>query len=46
MKDVRITFTTDEIMAEKLKSTAAKNDVSVSKIIREAVKLYFQEESK
>lgn len=46
MKDIRITFTTDEIMAEKLKTTATKKDVSVSKIIREAVKLYFQEEEK
>jgi hypothetical protein len=46
MKDVRITFTTNEPMAEKLKSTAAKQDVSVSKIIRDAVNLYFQKEDK
>jgi hypothetical protein len=43
MKDIRITFTTDEATRDKLKATAAKKDVSVSKIIREALKLYFQE---
>lgn len=41
--DVRITFKTTEEMRDLLKKTADKKDVSVSHVIREAIKLYFQE---
>ena len=43
MKDCKITFKTTESMRDQLKELAAKRDVAVSQIIREALKEYFQE---
>ena len=43
MKDVVISFKAEDDIRDRLKELAAKRDVSVSQIIREALKLYFQE---
>lgn len=44
MKDTNITFKLSEADKEAIKALAAKLDVPMSQIIREAVKKYIQEE--
>lgn len=43
MKDVKLSVKVNETMSNQLKTEATKRDVSVSQVIREAIKLYFQE---
>ncbi len=46
MKDANITFKLSESEKEKIKALAAKKDVPMSQIIRDAIKKYIQEEQK
>ena len=43
MKDVKLSVKVNESMNNQLKAEAIKRDVSVSQVIRDAIKLYFQE---
>ena len=43
MKDVKLSVKVNETMSNQLKAEATKRDVSVSQVIRDAIKLYFQE---
>lgn len=43
MKDIVITFKVDEEMKEQMKECAKKKDISVSQMIREAIRKYMQE---
>ena len=43
MKDVVISFKAEEDIRDRLKELAAKRDVPVSQIIRDAIKQYFKE---
>lgn len=43
MKDVILSFKADEEIKTLLKAEAQKKDMSVSAIIRKAIKAYFQE---
>ena len=44
MKDTNITFKLNEAEKEAIKQYAAKKDIPMSQVIREAVKIYIQEE--
>lgn len=46
MKDTNITFKLSEAEKEAIKQYAAKKDIPMSQVIREAVKIYIQEEDK
>lgn len=43
MKDIVMTFKVTETMRDQIKTLAAEKDIPVSQLIREAIKLYFQE---
>lgn len=46
MKDVTMAFRINEAERDQVKALAAKRDVPMSQIIREAIKKYIQEEEK
>ena len=46
MKDTNITFKLSEAEKERIKACAARKDVPMSQIIREAVKKYLESEEK
>jgi predicted DNA binding CopG/RHH family protein len=46
MKDTNITFKLSEAEKERIKALAARKDIPMSQLIREAVKKYIQEEDK
>jgi predicted DNA binding CopG/RHH family protein len=46
MKDEKITIRIAEEDKELLKTISAKKDIPMSQLIREAIKLYIQEENK
>ena len=43
MKDIVITFKASESFRDQMKAYAAKKDIPVSQLIREAVRFYIQE---
>lgn len=43
MKDIKLSVKVDETMNNQLKAEATKKDITVSQVIRDAIKLYFQE---
>ena len=46
MKDTNITFKLSEAEKEAIKAAAARRDIPMSQLIREAVKDYIQKEEK
>ena len=44
MKDVKLSVKVNETMSNQLKAEATKKDITVSQVIRDAIKLYFQKE--
>ena len=46
MKDVKLSVKVNETMSNQLKAEATKKDITVSQVIRDAIKLYFQKEEK
>jgi predicted transcriptional regulator len=46
MKDVKLSIKVNERMAERLKDIATRQDSNLSQIVRNAINLYFQKETK
>jgi Arc/MetJ-type ribon-helix-helix transcriptional regulator len=44
MKDIRLSFQLPESLRDQVREYARKKDMSVSAVIREALRLYFQME--
>jgi hypothetical protein len=44
MKDVKLSVKVNETMSNQLKAEATKKDITVSQVIRDAIRLYFQKE--
>ncbi len=45
MKDTNITFKLSEAEKERIKALAAKKDIPMSQLIRDAIKKYLEEEN-